>query len=311
MPSRIMVPLDGSNFSEQAIEYAMGIAARAGATVHLVRVHTESMPMALAPFPVLFDAELDGQAHAFETAYLERIAAPWTAVGRKVVTTNPVGPIVSTLARYADATNIDLIVMTTHGRGGLSRAWLGSVADRLVRETRVPVVLLRPRVESMHAHAFTFAPTHILIPLDGSDLSESVIEPALRLGALTHARFTLMQVLLPPFSISTEVAQHAKADDDALRRASHDYLRQWAIRLRQRGFEVETRVVLQANPAAGIIEEALFAECDLITMATHGRSGWARTALGSVTDKVLRCAPTPLLTLRPSTAADSGAASVA
>src|SRR5690606_20190668 len=99
-----------------------------------------------------------------------------------------------TLVTYAAEMGVVLIVMTTHGRGGISRAWLGSDADTLVRRTAVPVLLLRPREEEVE---FECEPhmQHLLIPLDGSELSEGTLSPALAIAQLSHARVTLLQVV--------------------------------------------------------------------------------------------------------------------
>ncbi|HEX6693378.1 MAG TPA: universal stress protein [Longimicrobiales bacterium] len=299
MPRQIMVPLDGSPFSEQALAYAMDVAAGADTRVHLARVHTEVVDIGLAsfaaPLPLAWNGMLDEELRKQEQEYLRERAAPWIAAGRDVCIANPSGPAAAGLAAYADAADIDLIVMTSHGRGGLSRAWLGSVADRLVRSTGVPVLLLRPL-----AHAApTAAPAHILVPLDGSELSESILDHAIRIGAPVDARYTLMQVVLPPIDATAEVIAQGLVETDELRAAAESYLDAWAARLRARGLTVDTAVVIQANPAAGIIEEALYSECDMIAMATHGRSGWERAVIGSVADKVLRSTPVPMLTMRP------------
>ncbi|HSL71468.1 MAG TPA: universal stress protein, partial [Longimicrobiales bacterium] len=213
----------------------------------------------------------------------------------------------SALEAYVREAGIELIVMTTHGRGGLSRAWLGSVADSLVRSINVPVLLFRPRGDDA-AEARAFRLRHILIPVDGSDLSEHVIDHAIWLGRLTGARYTLMQVVAPPFGVPATdvipVAPLAPQDVESLRSLATAYLEQVANRLRGDGLQVDTVVVVQTQSAPGILEEALQCGADLIAMATHGRGGWQRVALGSVADKVLRGTSVPLLILRPGAMSD-------
>src|SRR5690606_5946298 len=100
------------------------------------------------------------------------------------------------IRRYADEVGVDLVVMATHGRGALRRAWLGSVADTLVREGGRPVLLVRPPDEEARPDPdapVTFS--HLLIPLDGSDEAEQAVRPAMELGEATGARFTLLTVI--------------------------------------------------------------------------------------------------------------------
>src|SRR5205823_5964004 len=115
-----------------------------------------------------------------------------------VVVTSSVleGPVTEAIEEHARATGTDLIVMTTHGRGALSRFWLGSVADDLVRRLSVPVLLLRPS-EKGPAPAALPGFRHVLIPLDGTALAEQALEPALQLAGPTSAQFTLLRVVAP------------------------------------------------------------------------------------------------------------------
>jgi nucleotide-binding universal stress UspA family protein len=295
MAVKIMVPLDGSGFGEQALPAALDLARRRNATIHLVRVHWIPVVNAAAGLSAYYPMNGDDNSVAEIREYLDGVQAMCEAQAVSAESYSIGGPVGPALASYVKAYGIDLIVMTTHGRGGLSRAWLGSVADRLVRSVHVPVLMLRPHGSSVtSAHP---APTHILIPLDGSDLSETIIEPAIALATATHARFTLMQVVPPPLSGSAQVVQNSVFDMAEVRAEATRYLTGWAMRLRARGYEADIRVIVQTQSALGIIEEALASNCDMIAMATHGRSGWSRIALGSVTDKVMRTSSAPLLTL--------------
>src|SRR5688500_16609867 len=143
MLERILLPLDGSLFSEQALHVAARIAWRANAELHLVKVRPLATGL-LSADPQAAAATLQRES-AGDREYLERVAARLRAPGRRVHTNVLTGTPTIALSGYVTDTQIDLVVMTTHGRGGLSRAWLGSVADRLVRTTSVPVLLLRPR----------------------------------------------------------------------------------------------------------------------------------------------------------------------
>jgi nucleotide-binding universal stress UspA family protein len=293
-----MVPVDGSPLSEQALRYAGELAQRMNAIIHLVKVQSNDR----LPGDPLLPAPAERLSRRLDREYLGRLAEELEGV---VVTAVLKGPVVESLADYIASTGIDLVVMTTHGKGGLSRAWLGSVADQLVRHVSVPALLLRPQERETAPKVVRFTLDHILIPLDGSAESERAIQPAIALGALTGARFTLVRVVAPLLPIpGAEALPLSKqlADHEALRASASAYLDHVAARLRARGYSIDTMVVIQPQCAAGIIEQAAVTEANLIAMATHGRSGIQRLRLGSVADKVMRGTSLPVLLLRPNEA---------
>jgi nucleotide-binding universal stress UspA family protein len=198
---------------------------------------------------------------------------------------------------------VDLVVMTTHGRGPFSRFWLGSVADEFLRRAPVPVLLVRPQ-ETKPDLGREPALRHVLVPLDGSPLAEQILGPAVSLGSLTRADYTLLRVVPPPmfgvydaggFAISPveepsleEQRSHAEA-----------YLDKVAERLRAKSLPVRTQVIVGRQPSEAILEEAQTQAIDLIALATHGLQGLQRLLLGSVADKVIRGASIPVLVYRP------------
>lgn len=304
MGRTIMVPLDGSTFAEHALPVALGIARECGGRLHLVQVH-DAPPVPTSPdLLVPYDGTWDAAARETEQQYLEAIANRMTERAGVTVRTELVdGVPANALAAYAREMEIDLIVMTTHGRSGVSRMWLGSVADGVVRRSGVPVLLLRPPEGEVDYDA-RLHPRHVLIPLDGSELSQGVVEAAVWLGALTGARYTLLRVTVPlpllrsPGPLSEEgLAERAMHEQEERARG---YLEAVATDLRARGLDVETATMARAAPATAILEFAATNAVDLITIATHGRGGWTRLALGSVADKVLRGAVMPVMLYRPS-----------
>jgi nucleotide-binding universal stress UspA family protein len=154
---------------------------------------------------------------------------------------------------------------------------------------------------------------HILIPLDGSELAEQILEPALALGDLTQAAYTLVHVVelfvLPGYAPLAQ-AVHLDAEmTQTVRDERQRYLDDLAQRLRAGGRQVHTRTLLGAQPAVAILDAAQAQGADLIALATHGRTGLARLLIGSVADKVRRGADMPVLLYRPlaSPAADQAA----
>jgi nucleotide-binding universal stress UspA family protein len=310
-----MVPLDGSSLGEYALPMALGLARRTGAAVELVHVCSLQAPNALGgklDAPVLGEARHE-QMHAQARTYLTQLATSLSERWEVAMSVTGLdGRPADALYDYALASNTDLVVMTTHGYGSLARAWMGSVADTLVRRLPLPILLVRPHeealdlLEAVHEHVFE----HILIPLDGSVLAEEIVHQALALGMLMNAEYTLLQAIEEPSLSYAPAAQLAGLDEQVLeqwRAEARDYLERVAGRMRAYGLVVHTRVT-SASPATAIIDYAHAHGIDLIAMSTHGRSGLARMLLGSVADKVVRGAGLPVLIRRPSAEADQSSA---
>ena len=328
MSHLILVPLDGSAYSAAALPAAAAIAQRRGATLHLVSVHTPAVvPLPLGGAPALdrrFDEDLrDAHSQAL-TRYAERlreevgVSATWT-----VLKGEPAEAIVA----EAQAQRAELIVLTTHGAGGFARAWLGSVADELVRLSPTPVLLVRPGGAAAGAGGAPVMPPasdadtlpvsdttdayefrRVLVPLDGSALGEEILEPALELSAGDRTQYVLLRVVrVAPTAAPPEETFWTPREEEAIaagREAAREYLDDVAERLRAGGCAVETVVVLDHEPARAILREATERGVQLIAISTSARRGFTRMRLGSVADKVVRAAPCPTLLARPRGAAE-------
>jgi nucleotide-binding universal stress UspA family protein len=306
----ILVPLDGSPFSEHALPAAVGVARRTGATLELVRVHEPVMPVVpgqLAAVPVTpvasasaFDPRLEENHRRADESYLQSTAARITVEsGLNARITLLDGLPGEALAARVTERGADLIVMTTHGRSGLSRLWLGSVAEGLVRHVTVPVLLVKPGERKPDASARAFR--RVLIPLDGSPLSESIMEPAIEVAG-AEVKYSIVRVSEPVGSPSVAgfgAAAVAREEAEQMEHQINAYLDSVAERLRARGLDVERRPLLHVHAASAILHAAAEIGADLIAMATHGRGGLRRLLLGSVADKVLRGADTIVLLYRP------------
>jgi len=304
----ILVPLDGSPSSEHALPLAVRVARQTGAALHLAHVRIPpSVPMFTADLP-LFDATLDDRAREQERVYLDTIIArlrsePALCADSALLEGAISDSVADLISAHVRVTAADLVIMTTHGRGGLARLWLGSVADELVRRIHTPVLLLRPG-EGVPAPDAEAVFRKILIPLDGSATAEQILEYVLALGGSTETDYTLLRVVEPVMLV-----RHIPADPavkeldqqllDQLLVEAQIYLEQVAERLTARGLKVRTRIVAVPQAAVAILGEACEDKAELIAMATHGRRGLARLLVGSVADKVLRGATTPMLLYRP------------
>ncbi len=292
----VCVPLDGSPASEHALVLGRSLARRLEARLCLVHVHRPGS-----------DRAYTGRAEYAFRENEQRCAESrdlWSKVnsGDQEPATAAVlmsGRVADSLLRFMREQEADLLVMTTHGAGGADHPWLGSVADRVIRSARVPVVLAPVAAVPDAGRPAIFR--RMLVPLDGSGAAEEVLEHALALGELCGASYTLLQVEEPPPPRrgAAHEALPAEAEPAPAGQAAQRYLDYVATRLRDHGLSVDTRVVVDAHPAAAILAMAKTAGADLIALTLHGEGGKQRRLFGSVADKLIRASSLPLLVFRP------------
>ena len=283
MFQNIMLPLDGSRLSEMARPLAVRVAQTSGARLHLVRIHVPAAPTA----EVIATSNYDEMLREWEREALDAALARVLDAGIDATAELLEGPVVSGLERYVRAMGIDLTVMTTHSRGVLARAVMGSVAEEFVRKTDVPVLLLRPPADAEDTlHELTLI-KRILVPLDGTAESESVLPHAVQFARLAGARLILTQMVIAPYA----------PFNATLREQAEAYLQDVAESLPTGLCSTHVATSPEGVPT-GLIRAAIQKDADLIAMATHGRSGWARLALGSVAETMLHRTVTPMLLIR-------------
>jgi nucleotide-binding universal stress UspA family protein len=304
----ILVPLDLSTFGEHALPMALGVARRAHASIRLLHVlqpFAEIVPE-LSAYPLL-EAEIRQDRQKYLDGVIHRIRE----TSEVPVTTEIVEGAIAPSIRRAAENGTDLVVMTTHGRGPLGRFWLGSVADQLVRELTIPLLLIHPPKESAD---FRQEPTvrNILIPMDGTPFSEKVLSPAVELAKAMGAGVTLfraVQVDLPldfeyrysgafvPAQLR-EMQEELKKIQARQKQEAEDYMRGAAERVQSMGVTVSVKVSVNESPAAAILRETEEGH-DLVALATHGYGGLKRLWVGSVADKVIRGSAVPVLVQHP------------
>jgi nucleotide-binding universal stress UspA family protein len=283
----VLVPLDGSTFAEYAVPLAGSIARRAGATVHLLHVIPDLadqyflVPMPNSPL----DAELRARARQQSVDYLKEVHRRLNLAGDVHVVYEVMFEkegIVESIRDDALAVKADLVVMSYHGRGSLSRFWFGSIADSLVSALSAPVLLVRPG--SPLPDLEHEAPLrHILVPLDGSAKAEAALDPVLSIGKALGADFTLVHVIPP-------------GAENLVRPAAVDYLEKVAERLRGDGVPVRISVVASKEPASAILQES--AAADLVAVETQDRSAVSRFLRPSVAHDVVHGGTQPVLVYR-------------
>lgn len=293
MYRKILLPLDGSPFSEAAVPIALSLARKTGAGIRLTAV-LETFSTTL-----LYDWGEGALDHLRQ--YLESVG--------DVIQEELSGHVISQVteghvahALEAQAEDVDLVVMATHGRGGLSRVWLGSVADSVVRHSSKPILLVRPGEEGVEGEPTgEWTPSRILLPLDGSQVSEAILDHAVDLASLYGSVLHLTRVVPPPLRFSSYPPHMMEENRERMEGATEEaeaYLRARGDTLRARGITVEETVVGGAQPVHGILAEADRSGCDLIAISAHSRGAISRAFLGSTSDKVVRGAHCPVLVFR-------------
>jgi nucleotide-binding universal stress UspA family protein/predicted transcriptional regulator len=295
MIRHVLVPLDGSEPGEAAVPWAVFLAHARGYSVVLARaipwpvVASDGMMGGYVP-PDVYDDMMVAEREGAD-ASLEAIRARLAAQGVDAQVVVREGSPYTVLLDLADELGVDAVVMATHGRGGLPRAVLGSVANYVVQHATIPVLLVRADgTTPAQPPAFD----RLLVPLDGSSLAERALDCALEI-AQPDSRLVLVRA---DESAGTSRAerQHGSVLPGAgdLEKSPATYLSSIAETLRSKGRRVDTDVRL-GRPAEQILEAARAHESDVIVMGTHGRSGPARWLLGSVADEVVRHADRPVL----------------
>jgi nucleotide-binding universal stress UspA family protein len=314
--ARILVPLDGSALAERAVPVAARIARAGAARVLLVRA--VAVPLAYG-FVIEGDAmrwhQAQDEAEAAR-AYLGEVAQSAALAGLPVDSITEIGTAAGVVLDAIAERGADLVVMTSHGRTGLGRWVLGSVAEHVVHHSPAPVLVLRGRESSIGdiSAGDVEHRMRILVPLDGSPLAETALAPArglaLALAAPRPAEIHLTLIVSPYEAVPTNMPDALIVD------GAKTYLERTAQRLLADGGDdgrliVTWSVAVNYDFAHGILATAEAESvkhaagvpptdrCDLIAMATHGYGGLARWALGSVAERVLHATELPILIVRP------------
>ena len=296
----ILLPLDGSAFAERAWPWATALARKARARLRLVLVHQSPEPQPSDARSRQLHTRIQLALRKSQREYLRATAARLKGEGPlKVATVTLDGAPAPAIAAYTREVGVDLVVMTTHGRGGLERAWLGSVADHLVRALEIPLLLIRPD----EGAASPLETREILLPLDGSRRSEAALPPAMAIASMLGASLTLLQSVSPVPAVGGAPTPFARSSDEeltALRRGeARDYLESVAEGIAAAGIQARPTAVLAPAPLEAIRAAARAPGVGMIAVATHGRSGLGRMVLGSVADKLVRTSELPVLVTRP------------
>jgi nucleotide-binding universal stress UspA family protein len=274
---RVLVPLDGSETAERVLPHLRRfLIGRPGAEILILRVLDATSPDVSVMAPAI-------QAEA--ERYVRRVTFQFVNEGRQARSLIRAGGAAATILRVAREEKVSLTVLSTHGRTGLPRLVLGSVAETVLRSSPSPVFLVRsftPGLDVPSRGKTESTPFHaVLVPLDGSELSLRVMPLVLDLVRPLDARAILLYVHEPPGPNPHWLIPERPLEDVERQLREHTVPVTTAIR--------------EGDPATEILAAARTNAADLLVMATHGRSGPVRWLFGSVTESVLRSAEIPML----------------
>ena len=298
MYTKLLVALDESSVAEQVLPYARFLARRLKLPVELVTaIDLAGLATSVGHAVRHFDTFVDHIRSGSET-YLARIGKtfPETPLTCSVQTGKPEEVILE----KAHQDKGTLITMATHGRSGLSRWLLGSVAEKVLRATVNPLLLLRVGGGGKAEGELNFE--RIVVPLDTSALAESVLGDATDLAQKLNLDIVLAHAYLPPLSpyygAGDYYNPHYKSLATQLKGEARKYLERKVEELERKGVAKVTSIFLEGSPAEEIIALTRREPNSLLAMCTHGYSGVQRWVLGSVTEKVVRHSDDPVLVIQ-------------
>ena len=295
MYERILVPLDGSSAAEMVIPLAEELAAKLGSQMILVGV-SDSVPADTEQLYQTYLKHIKAQVQ-------RELKEDWKTEEKVQVQGKILmGKAAAEIIRYAAAAHAGLIAMSSRGTSSRGPRLLGNIADKVLRTTDKPVLLIRAPVSKAALKEKRLI-KRILVPLDGSEVGESAVPDAVALGKILGAELVFFHVV-EPVPVRTSVGidtYYIPLAEEELGRAKDNalaYLENVAKSAKTQGLNVFSTVADYGSPAECIINYAKDNAIDLIAISTHGRTGIGRWVFGSVTDKVLHAGDTAVLVVR-------------
>lgn len=283
MYEKVLISLDGSEDSEVVLPYAEELARRLHSKLEIVGVYSEH----------------EHTSERLFKNYLNDLINQLNSKGLQSRAVFLYGNAAEEILNYANNSDTSLIGMATHGRSGIGRWILGSVAEKVLKGATKPLLLVsekRSKVTAAEKPIFQ----RILIPLDGSTLGEAMLPWAKELARRTKSKLFLLHVILSPDKL-TGVSHYAISFEEqliaTLRKQGREYITSVAAELEREKLDFKHDLIT-GMPADTILDYANENDIDLIAMSTHGRTGVGRFILGSVADKVVHVSKLPVLLIR-------------
>lgn len=298
----ILAPTDFSPESMRALEYASLLLKLFRGTLHLVYVHETdyayAVPAILTPPPVI---SVDGIERYYQ-AKLKKLATRYSPADAAAETHVKMGRAFDQICKLADQIEARLIVISTHGRTGLKRMFLGSTAERLVQHARCPVFVVRERerdfadLQQSTDKKATSRKMKMLVPVDFSECSRQGLSYALSFARPWNAEIILLHTIqIQPFIEPSHYAAYDQTPSlAAIERAAKGQMLKLVRKTEFGGVPYKTDIQI-GRPAEQICQSAEDREIDLIVVSTHGHTGLEHVLIGSVAEHVVRYAHCPVL----------------
>ncbi|MBX0297337.1 universal stress protein [Haloarcula nitratireducens] len=288
MFEQILFPTDGSDGAAFVFDHVLDLAARHDATVHILNV-TDTTQNSLLEIRGDDDDALEQEGDRIVREAAEQADKQGIDTVTDVVQGEPYREIVD----YAEKHGLDLVVMPTHGRRGLERFLLGSTSERVVRRADVPVLTMRPDDDDTISHPYQ----NVLVPTDGSDCANQALALGVDVADAEDAVLHLLSVIAIP---ALGVDARPDIQMELLEESAHELLDEAAAFADDAGVDAASTTV-EYGPS---IHQAILTyiddhDIDLVVVGTHGRTGFDRYVLGSVTEYLVRTSPIPVLTVQP------------
>ncbi|MCH7712287.1 MAG: MFS transporter [Chloroflexi bacterium] len=292
--NRILVPLDGSPNSEQIIMPAASLAHSTGSSMVLVQVVPTGGGIRRMTWHPFRRSTTHGRLSQQDeiSDYLRGLAEGLREEGIEVAIDAAQGEVAEEIVALGTRHRASLIAMCTHGRTGLRRIALGSVAEQVLRRSALPLLLYRPTHDAVRRE---ISWRKLVVPLDGSPLSELALQQASAIATAGGLNVELVHVLSdsPEPGAASDGAPGETQDHQAM----ETYLRERAEAISQQGVQVSYRF-LNGDPRFQMVEAAQAESDNLVVMSTHGRTGLGRMMHGSVADHMVRNSSAPVLLVR-------------
>jgi nucleotide-binding universal stress UspA family protein len=284
MFDRILFPTDGSDGANAVLDHVLDLAEAHDSTLHVLSVADTTHDSVTRLGGEVIDV-LEREGETIVEAASDRARQRRLSVVTEVIQ----GGVPETITAYAEEHEIDLIAMSTRGRTGVKRLLLGSTAERVVRNSTVPVLAIRPDDSVEYPYQ------DVLVPTDGSSAATAAIDRAAAIGNEADATLHLLSVVevTPP-----GLDVHAEMHGDQLEARARELIQEATTSAEAAGVEsISSSIELDSSVDRAIRSNAETNDIDLVVMGTHGRSGLDRYLLGSVTEKTVRTTPVPVLTV--------------
>lgn len=299
MYKKLLVTLDGSKLSESILPHARILARKFDLPVDLLRVvESEVIAVAVNPKRNYSHSDAEQDLRTASTNYLEGIAESF-ANSRKVSCYTRVGDPAEVIIEKADEEGGTLVAMSTHGRSGTQRWYLGSIADKVLHASKSPMLLVKGK-EDAEPHDQEATVNRIIVPLDGSPLAEKALPHATAAAQALDAEIDMVRVysLITNAYYGEGYMPNFEEIADQVREEASDYLETKVSELTTAGVKHGDGIIKEGDAAAKIIELAQETPNSLIVICSHGRTGISRWVLGGTADRIVRHSGDPVLVIR-------------